>query len=60
MPFTTEICQDDVKQVAEGLGIHLTQRQIDQVRELYDTEAASDPTATWNLIIENIIYNIIK
>ena len=49
----------DVHNVAGTLGITLTETQAIKCLELYPTEMESDPTATWNLIIENIIHNIV-
>jgi len=31
---------------------------VKQVLELYPIEAKEDTTATWDLIIENLIYNL--
>lgn len=49
----------DVQKVADDLGITLTPEQIDYVIENYESEAANDPTGTWDLIIENLIYQIL-
>jgi len=36
----------------------ITIKQVRQVLEMYDDEADNDPTATWNLIVENCLYNL--
>jgi uncharacterized protein YpuA (DUF1002 family) len=56
--MTTEILAQDVKDVAERLNINLSDEQINEVLEMYDAEADNDPTATWDLIVENCIYTL--
>jgi hypothetical protein len=56
--MTKEITPQDVAQVAIDLGMDITIGQINQVLEIYDDEADNDPTATWNLIVENCLYNL--
>jgi hypothetical protein len=57
--MTQEINAEDVLQVANGLNMNVTIEQINQVLEMYDDEADNDPTATWNLIVENCLYNLV-
>ena len=56
--MTQEINAEDVLQVANGLNMNVTIEQINQVLEMYDDEADNDPTATWDLIVENCLYNL--
>ena len=56
--MTTEIKAQDVAQVAIDLGMDITIGQVNQVLEMYDDVADNDPTATWNLIVENCLYNL--
>ena len=56
--MTTEITAQDVAQVAIDLKMDITIGQVNQVLEMYDDEADNDPTATWNLIVENCLYNL--
>jgi hypothetical protein len=56
--MTQEITAEDVTQVANSLGMNVTIEQVNQVLEMYDDEADNDPTATWNLIVENCLYNL--
>jgi hypothetical protein len=56
--MTKEITAQDVAQVAIDLGMDITIGQVNQVLEMYDDEADNDPTATWNLIVENCLYNL--
>ena len=53
-----EITKEDVYRVANDLSIGITDEQVKQVLELYPIEAKEDTTATWNLIVENLIYNL--
>jgi hypothetical protein len=56
--MTKEITAQDVAQVAIDLGMDITIGQVNQVLEMCDSEADNDPTATWNLIVENCLYNL--
>jgi len=49
----------DVEHVAHSLNKTLTEKQIDDVLKMYPAEQENDPTATWDLVIENCIYNIL-
>ena len=53
-----EITKEDVYKVANDLCIGITDEQVRQVLELYPIEAEEDKTATWDLIVENLIYNL--
>jgi hypothetical protein len=50
------ITHKDVKDVASKLNVSLSSKQVDTVLEMYADELASDPTATWDLVIENCIF----
>jgi hypothetical protein len=56
--MTTEITPIDVVNVADSLKKDITIKQVRQVLEMYNAEADNDPTATWELIVENCIYNL--
>jgi hypothetical protein len=56
--MTTEITPIDIVNVADSLKKDITIKQIRQVLEMYNAEADNDPTATWELIVENCIYNL--
>lgn len=47
----------DIKDVADTLNINLSEDECKQVLEGYESECNSDPTATWDLVVENCIYN---
>jgi len=60
MAKTTEISETDVKNVATSLHLEITDTNIQFVLENYDSECfENDPDATWDLIVENLIYNTI-
>ena len=56
--MTKEISPIDVVNVAESLKMDITIKQVRQVLEMFESEADNDPTATWNLIVENCLYNL--
>jgi len=53
------IDKEDVLQVAKSIGQDLSEEQIQEVISLYESEEEQDPSATWDLIVEKIIYDII-
>ena len=53
------IDKEDVLQIAKTINKDLTEEQIQEVISLYDSEEEQDPSATWDLIVEKIIYDII-
>ena len=50
----------DVIEVGNQIGKCLSESDIDEVLAIYPNEQDNDPTATWNLVIENCIYNVIN
>ena len=54
---TNEISIEDVVSVAERLGLNPSIEELNEVMVQYDSEAENDPTATWDLIVENLLYN---
>ena len=56
--MTKEITPIDVVNVATDLKMDITIKQVRQVLEMFDSEADNDPTATWELIVENCLYNL--
>ena len=55
---TDEITKDDIKNVASSLGMVITESEVTWVLECYRDSHRQDPTATWDLIVEDIIYQI--
>ena len=57
--LTTEISVEDVVKVAMDLGMNPSIAEIKEVLKYYDSEAEEDQTATWELIVENLLYNCV-
>ena len=57
--LTKEISVEDVVRVAMDLGMNPSIAEINEVLKYYDSEADQDPTATWDLIVENLLYNCV-
>jgi hypothetical protein len=51
---------EDVLQVAYKLGFAGLPSGVEKVIEMYPAEQANDPTATWDLVVENCIYKILN
>jgi hypothetical protein len=54
----SKIQKQDVSNISEHLGIILTEEQIQWVLDNYDSYEEQDPTGTWNLIVEQMLYDI--
>ena len=52
------IILEDVIQVARELNFNPNLKQMDEVVRIYATEQESDLTATWNLVVEQILYSL--
>jgi hypothetical protein len=57
--LTQEIDVEDVVKVAMELGMNPSIAEINEVLKDYDSEVDNDPTATWELIVENLLYNCV-
>lgn len=57
---TKQITADDVVRVATELNMNPSITEINEVLRRFDSEAKNDPSATWDLIVENLLYNIIE
>jgi hypothetical protein len=57
--LTQEIDVEDVVKVAMELGMNPSIAEINEVLKYYDNEVEEDPTATWDLIVENLLYNCV-
>lgn len=55
---TMQLSNEDVLQVARELNVELNNVQIKEILKRYEDEQANYPTAIWNLVIENLIYNL--
>jgi hypothetical protein len=57
--MVSNIDREDVIRVAESLMIPLTEDQINEVLHMYPHEEECDPSSTWDLIVENCVYQIV-
>ena len=58
--MTNKIVKDDVIEVASQLGLNPTPLQVEQVLEGYDEAQENDPSGTWNLVVESLLYNVMN
>jgi len=54
------IIQADVYEVAKSLDITITEKQADSIVDKYPTAQDEDPSGTWDLVIEQLIYEEIE
>jgi len=59
-PETKQISVEDVVIVAMDLGMNPSIAEINEVLKHYDSEAEQDKTATWDLVVENLLYNCVE
>jgi hypothetical protein len=63
MALNTEIKKEDVQQVIKSLTnfvkANFTEKEIQEVINRYESEQADDPSATWNLVVEKILYDLL-
>ena len=57
---TTKIDKGDVVRTASSIGKSLKEYEIQRVIGLYPEWEKQDPTATWNLIVEDLIYFVLS
>jgi hypothetical protein len=57
--LTKDISVEDVVIVAMQLKMNPTIAEINEVLQYYNGEVEQDPTATWDLIVENLLYNCV-
>jgi len=52
--------KSDVIKVSDSIGVVLSTNEIKQIIEEHDDECENDPTGTWDLVVENQIYNVVN
>lgn len=50
----------DIRDVADDLNITLIEGMIEFVQQNFNAEVSNDPTATWDLIVENLLYQYVN
>jgi len=58
--MVSNISETDVLVVANSIKKKLTIEQVNKVILMYPHEEECDPTGTWDLIVENCIYQVIN
>jgi hypothetical protein len=56
--MSNQIQKEDVLQVANDLDIKVNEKTIQWVLDNYESFQADDPTSTWNLVVESMLYDI--
>lgn len=54
------LSKKDIHKVAKDIGFTLTSKQVNVVMGMYNGEQENDPTATWDLVVENCIYMVLN
>jgi hypothetical protein len=64
MALNTEIQKEDVQQVIDSLSTfksaNFTEEEMQEVIDRYESEQEDDPSATWNLVVENILFQLLN
>lgn len=58
--MVSNIDTEDVLDVAQRINKELTPEQVNKVMHLFQYEEECDTTGTWDLIVENCIYQVIN
>jgi hypothetical protein len=53
-----KLSNDDIYSVAETIDIKITLKEVNTILDEYKEASEKDPSATWNLVVENQIYEI--
>ncbi len=56
--MSNSIQKEDVLQVSKRLDIKVNEKIISWVLENYESYQSDDPTSTWNLVVESMLYDI--
>lgn len=58
--MVSTIDKEDVLNIAQSINKELTEEQVNKVLHLYQHEEECDTTSTWDLIVENCIYQVLN
>ena len=56
--MSNQIQKEDVLQVSNDLNIKVNEKTIQWVLDNYESFQNDDPTSTWNLVVEQMLYDI--
>ena len=54
------ITSADIKDVATGLSMRVSEPEVSEVLKRFDFESEQDKGATWNLVVEKILDNVVS
>ncbi len=52
------ISTEDVIQIADNFGFVVTDKEVKGIIKDYDFEQEQDPSATWDLVVEKMLYDL--
>lgn len=55
---TFKLTKEDVLTVAQDLRMPVNDEEVQLVLDNFEAESKNDPTATWNLVVEQMLYDI--
>jgi hypothetical protein len=55
-----KVTKEDVINVANSIGITLTEAEINWAILCYEDAQRQDPSGTWNLVVEDLIYQAVE
>ena len=58
--MVSNIDREDVIMLATRMSLTLTEEQVNKVLHMYPHEEECDPSGTWDLIVENCVYQVIN
>jgi hypothetical protein len=57
---TTQLTKEDILSVAYDLKMDVSDERVDEILESYDDYRAGEPEEHWRIIVEIMLYDIIK
>jgi hypothetical protein len=57
---TFKVTKEDIVNVANSIGITLTEAEINWALLCYEDAQRQDPSGTWNLVVEDLIYQAVE
>jgi hypothetical protein len=56
----TLVTKEDIVDVANSIGITLTEKELDWALLCYEDAQRQDPSGTWNLVVEDLVYQAVE
>lgn len=54
------ITEGDILDVAKSINVELTKDELNWVKLCYEDAQRQDPSGTWNLVVEDLIYQAVE